>query len=51
MFIPILSLPGYCSPLMKTTAPPSFFSKFFTLRIVNGPPVLLVLVGLREGRN
>lgn len=41
VFIPVLSLPGYCSPLMKTAAPPVPFTCSFALKVINGPSLLV----------
>ena len=40
MFIPVLYLPGYCSSLMKTAAPPAPSTCSFALRIINAPSLL-----------
>ena len=41
MFIPVLSLPGYCSPLMETTAPLVPSTRSFALGIINAPSSLV----------
>lgn len=41
MFIPVLYLPDYCSPLMKTAASPVPSTCSFALRIINAPSLLV----------